>query len=185
MAALLTIRYIGWMDRSGLAGDLISRARGMAGLTQTELALRSGISQSVLSVYESGRRQPSMPTLLAIIDATGIGLEIQLSPARSSPPPMTTALGRLVSDRRSAIQRTAAKVGVQVVGVFGSVARGEDGPDSDVDLLVELPTEMGLFGMMNLESELTALLGRHVDLVPEAELKPAVREKVLADLVML
>ncbi len=131
----------------------------MAGLTQTELAVRSGIPQSVLSVYESGRRQPSMPTLLAIINASGVDLEIQLSPAHSSPHPMTTPLGRLVSDRRSAIQRTAAKVGVQVVGVFGSVARGADGPDSEVDLLVELPADMGLFGVMNSESSLTTLPG--------------------------
>jgi predicted nucleotidyltransferase len=74
---------------------------------------------------------------------------------------------------------------VHVQGVFGSVARGEDSPDSDLDLLVELPPSMGLLGVGRLQAELEALLGTRVDLVAETDLKPGVRAAVLADLVTL
>jgi uncharacterized protein len=65
--------------------------------------------------------------------------------------------------------------------VFGSVARGEEGPDSDVDLLVTLPRESFSFEVVRLGLELEALLHRRVDLVTEDELHPALRERVLAE----
>jgi len=74
---------------------------------------------------------------------------------------------------------------VRVRGVFGSVARGEDHADSDVDLLVDLPGEMGLFELGRLQSRLEKLLGSKVDLVPAADLKPGVRPRVYGDLVVL
>jgi predicted nucleotidyltransferase len=79
----------------------------------------------------------------------------------------------------------AANHGVRISGVFGSVARGEDRPDSDIDLLVMLPPHMGLFELGRLTEELQQLLGARVDLVPAADLKPGVRANVLADLVSL
>jgi transcriptional regulator with XRE-family HTH domain len=53
------------------AGALLRRARRLAGLTQAELAARAGVTQSVVSAYESGHRQPALPTLAALIEATG------------------------------------------------------------------------------------------------------------------
>ena len=57
--------------------------------------------------------------------------------------------------------------------VFGSVARGEDRPDSDVDLLVDLPPHMGLLGLGRVQADLEAILGAKVD----SDLKPAVRTR--------
>lgn len=71
------------------------------------------------------------------------------------------------------------------MGVFGSVARGEDRPDSDVDLLVQLPAGMGLFAIAKVQNELEELLGSPVDLIPESGLKAGVRPAVEADLVRL
>ena len=69
--------------------------------------------------------------------------------------------------------------------VFGSVARGEDRPDSDVDLLVDLPPDIGLLGLGRVQAELEAILGTKVDLVPASDLKPAVRARAERDLVAL
>jgi predicted nucleotidyltransferase len=100
-------------------------------------------------------------------------------------PALNGPVGIKVAARRQALLRAARRHGVQVQGVFGSVARGEDTPDSDLDLLVELPPSMGLFGVGRLQAELEALVGTRVDLVAEADLKPGVRDAVLADLVTL
>jgi uncharacterized protein len=69
--------------------------------------------------------------------------------------------------------------------VFGSVARGEDRPDSDVDLLADLPPGLSLFGLGRAEADLEAILGSRVDLIPAADLKPSVRDRVERDLVAL
>jgi predicted nucleotidyltransferase len=64
--------------------------------------------------------------------------------------------------------------------VFGSTARGEARPDSDVDLIVDFGAQKGLFELVQLEDELQAFFGRSVDVVTEPGLSPALREKVLA-----
>jgi predicted nucleotidyltransferase len=65
------------------------------------------------------------------------------------------------------------------------VTRGEDRPDSDVDLIADLPADMSLFGLARLQAELEAILGTRVDLVPAADLKPDVRGRADRDLVAL
>jgi predicted nucleotidyltransferase len=65
--------------------------------------------------------------------------------------------------------------------VFGSVARGEDTPDSDVDLLVEVPSGTGLFALLSLEENLQRILHVEVDLATPDSLKPRVRAEVLAE----
>ena len=69
--------------------------------------------------------------------------------------------------------------------VFGSVARGQDRPGSDVDLLADLPPELSLFGLARVQDELEAILGTRVDLVPAQDLKPGVRARVEQKLVAL
>jgi predicted nucleotidyltransferase len=147
--------------------------------------MRAGVTQSVVSVYESGHRQPALPTLAALIHATGNELDIRVRPSAAVPGRLSGPLGRRLRRRRAAVLRTVAAHGVAITGVFGSVARGDDGPDSDVDLLVTLPAGMGLFDMGRVTNELEALLGARVDLVPAADLKPGVRKNVLAELVAL
>ena len=65
--------------------------------------------------------------------------------------------------------------------VFGSFARGEAGPESDVDLLVDLDPGRNLFDMGALLMDLQDLLARPVDLVTEQGLHPVIRERVLKD----
>jgi len=76
--------------------------------------------------------------------------------------------------------------GVEFAGVFGSVARGEDKPDSDVDLLIRFVPEkqqsLSLLGYIGLENKISQALGRKVDLIEESGLHPYVRKYVIKDL---
>lgn len=129
-------------------GLLLREARKRSGLSQSELARRAGVAQSVVSAYESGKRQPALATLSRLIAATGHQLTITLE--RSDPAVRglpDTPLGRRIRKHRRALLAAAAKAGGSNLRMFGSVARGEDGPDSDVDLLVDLPQGTGLFAL--------------------------------------
>jgi hypothetical protein len=75
------------------------------------------------------------------------------------------------------------ELGVASLAVFGSTARGEAGPESDVDMLVELTRRVDLLDFIGIKHILEDLLGREVDLVMPDALKPRVRERVLAEAV--
>ncbi len=72
--------------------------------------------------------------------------------------------------------------GVSYAGVFGSVARGEAGATSDIDILVRLDRPMSLLELIHLERELSEKVGRDVDLVTEDSLHPLIRDEVLRDI---
>jgi uncharacterized protein len=82
------------------------------------------------------------------------------------------------------IAEICRKYNVRQMGIFGSAARGEAAPDSDIDILVEfLPDSgMSLFRLDDLNRELEELLGRKVDLASKRGLKPRVRPYVMRDL---
>lgn len=73
--------------------------------------------------------------------------------------------------------------GVSHLSLFGSVARDEAAPGSDVDILVEFSRPTGLFGLFRLQDRLTAILGCPVDLGTTDGLKPRIRENVRRELV--
>src|SRR5262249_18471630 len=135
--------------------------------------------------YESGHRQPAVPTLAALIEATGYELVLSL---RQEPPGLASLsgpVGRRVRRNRHKLVAAAAAHGITGLHVFGSVARGDDRPDSDVDLLAYLPPGLGLFGLGRVEAELEDILGTRVDLAPAENLKPQVRERIEHDMVPL
>ena len=167
------------------AGALLRQARKRAGLSQVELAARAGVTQSVVSAYESGHRQPAIPALAALIDATGYELVLGLRRQPRRLGRLSGPVGRRVRRHRHDLIAAAAAHGVQNLRVFGSVARGEDRPDSDVDLLADLPPGLSLFGLGRAEADLGAILGARVDLIPAGDLKPGVRARVEPDLVAL
>jgi predicted nucleotidyltransferase len=91
----------------------------------------------------------------------------------------------LLSDKRRDILRIAAQYGAGQVRVFGSLARGEAGPHSDVDILVTLEPGRSLLDLIALKQDLEDLLGRPVDVVTEAAVSPYIRAQVLRDAVAL
>ena len=74
-------------------------------------------------------------------------------------------------------------LGVLEISIFGSVARGEAGPDSDVDVLVELGPGIGLFEYIGIRDRLAEILGRSVDMGTPTGLKPRIKDRVLAEAV--
>ena len=66
---------------------------------------------------------------------------------------------------------------VAMLGIFGSVARGEDTPNSDVDLLVRLSKPVGFVEFIALEDMFKEIFGRNVDLATEASLHPLIRKR--------
>lgn len=69
-------------------------------------------------------------------------------------------------------------MGVRSLALFGSVVRDEAGPDSDVDLLVEVPSTMGLFGLFAIQHRLEEILGAKVDLITREGVHPALRDRI-------
>jgi predicted nucleotidyltransferase len=155
-------------------------------MSQTDVARRAGVAQSVISAYESGHREPAMSTLAKLVEATGHQLVVEVEPAPNQRLGLPdTPLGRRLRRRRKAILETAAKYGASNVRVFGSVARGEERTDSDVDFLVDLRKGVGLVGLGGLQRELSQLLATSVDVVPADSLKQRMRATAEAEAIPL
>ena len=87
----------------------------------------------------------------------------------------------LLQEKKRAIIETAARHGAHNVRVFGSVARGEAEPQSDVDLLVDMEPGRSLLDLGSLHAELQELLGRKVDVVTEGGLYWLLRRRILKE----
>lgn len=157
------------------SATLLRQARRRASLSQSDLARRAHVAQSVISAYESSRRDPSLSTLERLVAATGHHLVLGLEPDPDVRPGLPDSpLGRRLRQRRAAVLAAALRRGASNVRVFGSVARGEDTADSDIDLLVDLAPGTGLFELGGLERELSDILGTRVDVAPSDSLRPTV-----------
>ncbi len=92
---------------------------------------------------------------------------------------------QLLHEKREAIQRIAVQHGASNVRVFGSVARREAGPESDVDLLIDAGPTTSSWFPAGLILDLEELLGCRVDVVTENALHPDMRERVFREAVPL
>lgn len=90
-------------------------------------------------------------------------------------------LAETIQDRREGILQLAKKHGAGNLALFGSAARGEDGPNSDVDLLIDVTGETSSWFPCGLASDLEELLGRRVQIVIRRSLNPLIRKWVLKD----
>ena len=94
-------------------------------------------------------------------------------------------VGQVVRAKREDILRLAAKHGATQVRLIGSVARGDDRPDSDVDFLLTWAEGTSLLDQAALAIEMEDLLGRKVEIASDGWLKPSVRESVYRDAIPL
>jgi len=156
---------IGSMGEATFAERLRLR-RAAAGLTQRELATASGMKQPLIAAIESGARQPT-PSARAALEGA-----LQIRPSQ---------VLRVARDQVLAAVRA---IGGQDVRVFGSVAHGSDGPDSDVDLLVTFPPGSDIVTLLTLEEDLANLLTVPVDVVSAGSSGP-VLVRALAESVPL
>lgn len=125
---------------------------------------RAGISQREIG-EAIGRSQPEVSRLLRF---------------RGSTP-----LGHRLADRRPAVLSAIRAAGGRNPLVFGSVARGDDDEDSDVDLLIELPENLSLFALGRLEQELSRIVEAPVDVVPAGNVWEHIRDRALSEAVPL
>lgn len=91
----------------------------------------------------------------------------------------------LLRSRRDNISQLAAQHGAHNVRVFGSVARGEAGSSSDIDLLVERDQGRSLLDLIELSQELEAFLDRKVDILTDEGLSPYLEKRIHAEAVPL
>ncbi|MGN6372157.1 MAG: nucleotidyltransferase family protein [Solirubrobacteraceae bacterium] len=92
---------------------------------------------------------------------------------------------RSLRERRSEILRCASAHGARNVRVFGSTARGETAPDSDVDLLVEMEPGRSLLDLVGLWQDLEEMLGSRVDVLSDGGVSPHLRERINTDAIAL
>ncbi|QAY59241.1 XRE family transcriptional regulator [Microbacterium protaetiae] len=145
--------------------EVLRELRERAGLSQSQLAARSGVAQPNIAAYESGRRIPSA----AMVDRL-----------RSAMCPLPhEALER----HRDELKGLAAKYGLSNVRVFGSAGEGTDTTQSDLDLLVTRSSDVGLLAIAEFALAAEQMLGVPVDVVTDGGLPadhPILRSAVAA-----
>jgi predicted nucleotidyltransferase len=129
-------------------------------MSARDLAAASGLSASTVTRIERGEMNPTVTTLERLLEASGSELVISERP-RTRTRPTLAALRR----HRAAIDRVLAAHDASNPRVFGSVARGDSRPDSDIDLLIDVPRGTGLIAIGQIEDELNDLLPWRVDVV--------------------
>ena len=130
----------------------------------TRVGAASGLTQRQIS-RARGRSQPEVSRLLRFHGRT--------------------ELARTLERKRRAFLAVTAAAGVRNVRVFGSFARGKDTEESDIDLLADIPAGLTLFGLSQLESDVSQIVGVNVDVVRAAGLRPNIRDKALTEAVPL
>jgi len=167
------------------AAALLATVRREAGLTQAELARRAKTSQAMVARYETGAASPTVRTLARLLRAAGREL-VLASPASRDQPVMHGPIAVLLHEHRKEILAAADAVGASNVRIFGSVARGAETPDSDVDLLVDYPAEeQGLFPLLKLAGEVEAIVGRPVDVAAVEVMARGARQRAMAEAIPL
>ena len=105
------------------AASLLRMARRSSGMTQKQVADAAGLTKSMLSAYETGRRQPTFATLVRLMRAAQceLGLAVRAVEQRF---PLSGPLGKRVARSRAELSDLARRHGLSKLRVFGSVARG-------------------------------------------------------------
>lgn len=86
----------------------------------------------------------------------------------------------MIQSDRKRLAELCRRHEVRRLRIFGSASRGEAGPESDIDLLVDFAAPKGFFELLRLEDDLEVFFGRPVDVITEPGLSPYLREPILA-----
>lgn len=137
------------------ADDLRARARAQL-VAAARRGAAAGLTQRQIA-EAMGRSQPEISRLLHFLPST--------------------PRGRLLARHRDEVLRIARSHGARDVRVFGSVARGTDTPESDIDLVVTMPPETSLMALARIERDISAVLGCPVDVVSAETLRASIAER--------
>jgi predicted nucleotidyltransferase/DNA-binding XRE family transcriptional regulator len=165
-----------------LTPEMCRAGRALLGITQAQLARRSGVSRLTVAHFERAARKPIPASLAAIrsaLEASGIALlpggaivRSQGSEAIPSAPINAQRIPDLLHILRSAAPRLQ-ELGVEHLSLFGSTVRGIDRPDSDLDLLLDLDAQrrMDLLDYAEIVAEIQKLVPQRVDVARRDKLK--------------
>jgi hypothetical protein len=92
-----------------------------------------------------------------------------------------TVAEQVLHGKREDILQLAARYGARRVRIFGSVARGDATPQSDIDFLVSFEPERSLLDLIGFKQEVQELLGRPVDVISEGGISPHLRDRILQE----
>ncbi|MCW2817200.1 MAG: Cro/Cl family transcriptional regulator [Nocardioides sp.] len=135
---------------------LALRAMAETGMSQRQIAVALGISQSAVSQQLKTARDLAHADVETLVEAAG-----------------------------PVLRRLAEASGYRRLAVFGSVARGEARPGSDIDLLVQAPEGTSSFGFVEFKQLIERVLGREIDLVDYGGLKPKLDDDIRREAVLL
>jgi predicted nucleotidyltransferase len=96
-----------------------------------------------------------------------------------------SGMDKAIREKRAEILRIMGAHGARNPRIFGSAARGQGQPSSDIDVLVEMEPGRTLLDLVGLEQDLGATLGRHVDVVTDGGISPYLRDRIVAEAVPL
>lgn len=143
-------------------------------MTQEQVGILAGMSKSQISRMENGKLG-SPETYDRILSAMGYRMVITLEDVRVSD---TQTRDYILSLLKVYYSCNKGKYGIERIGLFGSFARDEAGPDSDVDILISL-RRPNLFTYAIISQQLETVLGRHVDMISEKSLlKDSFRQRI-------
>jgi|SRR5450759_273041 len=176
-------------------GARLVAARRVAGMSQRALGERIGVKQQQVARWEAtGYRTASLERVDAAAGALGVALDeagalphaAEAPAAYGSSVPTAVApvldLGEIAARIREHSEELCNRYTITRVGVFGSFAFGEQRPESDVDLLVDIQTPGG-FRFMEAADFMEEILGRKVDFCQPEYLRERLRDRVLKDVV--
>lgn len=157
----------------------IAEAARAHGLSRRALAERAGLRPETVSRIGS-RGTCDYDSLARLAEAAGLRLSIEAAGAGEALPAK-----ELVLEKRALIRSLARAHGVRTAALFGSAARGEETPRSDLDFMVEMAEGRSLLDLIGFAQDLERLLGRKADVVTKTGVKPAVLAEAQRDAVVI
>lgn len=156
-------------------GDRVRAVRKERGWSMRVAAERLGLSVRFLAELERGKATARLDKVTQALH--GLGLDIKVVERRES------GMREQVKAQKPLLRTIATAHGVRSLSLFGSAARDDARPDSDLDFLVELAEGRSLVDLVGVKHDLEALFGRQVDVFTRRSLKPAVLAAARADLI--
>lgn len=158
-------------------GSAIKSVRKTRGLSQDELGAMIGLNKSQISRIENGLCR-SLTTIEEILSALNLSPVIELKPIRKE-----LSLVEVLNILRKFKAENSEKYGIEKLGLFGSYSRGEQSPDSDVDVCVLLDTP-SYMTRAAIKDELETIFDREVDVISlSAKMDPDFKSNVLNDVI--
>ena len=158
-------------------GSAIKSVRKTRGLSQDELGAMIGLNKSQISRIENGQCR-SLTTIEEILSALNLSPVIELKPILKE-----LSLVDVLNVLRKFKAENSEKYGIEKIGLFGSYSRGEQSPDSDVDVCVLLNTP-SYMTRAAIKDELETMLGREVDVISlSAKMDPVFKSNILNDMI--